>query len=156
KPVVTLERPAPVAAPASKAAAAADDGAEKKNPAPAATPAPATPAPAASVPAASPAPAWSAEGLTAGERLDPAKADALVQAIADLHVDGVLGTQPQPDWLQDPPLLRVTITDGADKPVTWTIVKAKAGDTHILKASDRPWYFELKSWDAQPLLDAAA
>src|SRR5262249_56913973 len=117
------------------------DGARAAPPAPATRPA---------------APAWSAEGLASGERLDPAKADALVQAIANLHVDGVLGTQPQPEWQQDPPRLRVTLTDGTDKPVTWTIVKAKTGDTNILKASDRPWDFELKSWAAQPLLDAAA
>ena len=144
KPPLTLQRPAPVAG-ASKDAQGSDDGGADKNAAPPA----ATPAPA-------PAPAWSADGLTAGDRLDPAKADALVQAVANLHVSSVLGTQEQPDWQQDPPRLRVTIDDAAGKPVTWTIVKAKTGDMHVLKASDRPWYFELKSWDAQPLLAAAA
>ncbi|HUL68405.1 MAG TPA: DUF4340 domain-containing protein [Burkholderiaceae bacterium] len=136
KPTVTLSRPSP----ASKDAQASDDGsAEKKDHASAAA-----------------APAWSADGLGAGEQLDQAKADALVQAITNLRVDSVLGTQAQPDWQQDPPQLRVTVADAANKSVTWTIVKPKSGDVHVLKASDRPWYFELKSWSAKPLLDAAA
>ncbi|HTT11291.1 MAG TPA: DUF4340 domain-containing protein [Burkholderiaceae bacterium] len=138
KPVVTLQRAAPVAA--SKDPQASDYGsAEKKE---------RTSSP--------PAPVWSAEGLAAGQHLDQGRADALVQAIANVRVDGVLGTQEQPDWQQDPPRLRVTIADAANKTVTWTLVKPKAGDLQVLKASDRPWYFELKSWSAQPLLDAAA
>lgn len=138
KPAVTLRRAAPPAG--NKDPQASDDGAAEKK------------APANNTAAS----AWSAEGLGASERLDPAKADALAHAIANLRVDSVLGTQAQPEWQQDPPRLRLTITDAADKAVTWTIVKSKSGDTHVLKASDRPWYFQLKSWDAQPLLDAAA
>ncbi len=149
KAPIVLQRPAPAGA---KDAAASDGGGddakhESKGAAGSA---------AKSDPKAAPAPAWSAEGLGAGERLDPAKADALAHAVAGLKVDDVLGTQPQPDWQQEPPRLRLTLTDASDKSVTWTIVKPKSGDTHVLKASDKPWYFELKSWDAQPLLDAAA
>jgi hypothetical protein len=136
KPMVTLSRPTS----ASKDAQGSDDGTvEKKEHANAAPP-----------------PVWSAEGLATGEQLDQGKADGLVQAITNLRVDSVLGTQAQPDWEQDPPQLRVTVADAANKSVTWTIVKPKSGDAHVLKASDRPWYFELKSWSAQPLLDAAA
>jgi hypothetical protein len=138
KPVVTLQHAAPAAG--NKDPSAADDGAaEKKERANSA-----------------PAPAWSADGLATGQNLDQARANALAQAIANLRVDSVLGTQAQPDWQQDPPRLRVTIADAGNKSVTWTLVKAKAGDVHVLKSSDRPWYFELKSWSAQPLLDAAA
>jgi hypothetical protein len=165
KPVVTLHRPAP---PSSKEAAENDGGGgdkkgEAKAEAKGETSAGAQgeaksdakgEAKSASDSAAQRA--WSADGLNGSERLDPAKADALARTIANLRIDNVLGTQPQPDWQQEPPQLRLTLTDANDKSVTWTIVKPKTGDSHVLKASDKPWYFELKSWDAQPLLDAAA
>lgn len=138
KPAITLHRPAPAGA--GKNAAANDDGGGDKK----------------GEPSRTPPPAWAADGMVGGERLDPPKVEALVQAIANLRVDGVLGTQAQPDWQQEPPRLRLTIADAGDKTVTWSIVKPKSGDAHVLKASDRPWYFELKNWDAQPLLDAAA
>lgn len=103
-----------------------------------------------------PAPTWSAAASSGVRHVDQARAAALVEAIANLRVDGVLGTQPRPEWQQEPPRLRLTITGTGAAAVTWTVTKPKAGDVHVLKASDRPWYFELKSWDAQPLLDAAA
>ena len=138
KPAVTLQRAAPAAA--NKEPSSSDDGAAEKK----------------EKPIAAPAPAWSADGLAPGHNLDQGRANALAQAIANLRVDSVLGTQAQPDWQQDPPRLRLTLADASNKPVTWTLVKAKSGDVHVLKSSDRPWYFELKSWSAQPLLDAAA
>lgn len=148
KPAVTLRRAA--AAATGKETQASDDGAAEKK---GANEADAKKDGAASRPAA---PAWSAEGLGANERVDPAKVDELVQSITHLRVDGVLGTQPQADWPKDAPALRVTLADAQDKTVTWTFTKLKPDGTHVLKASDRPWYFELKSWDASPLLDAAS
>jgi hypothetical protein len=96
---------------------------------------------------------WEAAGE---HRVDAARAAALVEAIANVRVDAVLGTEPKPQWRQDRPELRLTLTDTQGKSVVWTISKADGGDTHVLKASDRPWYLELKSWNARPLLDAAA
>ena len=100
--------------------------------------------------------AWRADGLDADRKLDATKARALADAIAHLEVDGVLGTQPRPEWHQDQPELTLTLKDTKGHATTWTLSKPASGDTHVLKASDRPWYLELKSWHAQPLLDAAA
>jgi hypothetical protein len=158
KPAIALRRAAPAAP--GKEAQASDDGAAEKqgaNEADAkrddAKKDAAKKDDAASKPAA---PAWSAEGLGTNERIDPAKVDELVQSIANLRVDGVLGTQPQPEWQKETPALRVTLAGAQDKTVTWTLTRIKPDGTHVLKTSDQPWYFELKSWDASPLLDAAA
>lgn len=139
KPTITLHRTPPAGA-GGETKGNDDGGADKKDPAK----------------DAGTTAEWSADGLGADQHVDQVKADDLVQAIANLRVDSVLGTQPQASWEQDPPRLRLTIADTKDKAVTWTLAKAKTGDIHVLKASDRPWYFELKSWDAKPLLDAAA
>jgi hypothetical protein len=148
KPAITLRRvPAPAG---NKDAQASDDGANEKNEGDKKD------TDKKDHTNHAPASMWSAEGLGAGQQLDQAKAVALAEAIANLRVDSVLGTEAQPDWQQEVPRLRLTVADAQDKAVTWTIVKPKSGDAHILKASDWPWYFELKSWDAQPLLDAAA
>jgi hypothetical protein len=154
KPALTLSRPAP---PAGKETQASDDGTNKsetkkeeakKDPAKNEDSKKEDAAKAAT-------PVWSAEGLSATERLDPAKVDELLQAIANLRVDSVLGKEPQADWPQEP-RLRLSIADAKATNVTWTLIKPKSGDSHVLKSSDRPWYFELKNWDAKPLLDAAA
>ncbi|HSN34685.1 MAG TPA: DUF4340 domain-containing protein [Ideonella sp.] len=100
--------------------------------------------------------AWRADGLDDGRRLDASKAAALADAIANLKVDRVLGTAARAEWQQDRPELTLTLKDAKGQATTWTLSKARSGDTHVLKASDRPWYLELKSWNAQPLLDAAA
>jgi hypothetical protein len=91
-----------------------------------------------------------------GKRVDDGRAQALAASIANLRIDAVLGTQPLPDWQQDRPQLHMTLKDAQDQAVTWALSKPKTGDSYVLKASDRPWYFELKEWAAKPLLDAAA
>jgi hypothetical protein len=96
---------------------------------------------------------WEAVG---GGRVDEARATALADAIVNLKVDAVLGAEPKPEWRQDQPELRLTLKDAQGKTVVWNISKAKSGESHVLKASDRPWYLEVKSWNARPLLEAAA
>ncbi len=102
-----------------------------------------------------PMPAWKAEGLAAGENLEPTRAEALVRAIAGVRVDGVFGTQAKPEWQQGRPELSLTLVTKDGKRTSWTLFKPKTGDSHVLKSSDRSWYLELKSWSAKPLLDAA-
>ncbi len=102
-----------------------------------------------------PKPTWKSEGLPAGQSLDPTRAEALVQAVSGLRVDGVLGTQVKPEWQQDQPDLTLRLRNQKGEEVTWTLSKPKTGDFQVLKASDRPWYLELKQWSAKPLLDAA-
>lgn len=98
---------------------------------------------------------WQASGLPPGKKLDEKQVAALTGAIARLEFDQVLGTEPKPEWQQERPELRLDLTAADGKRVTWTLSKPAQGDFHVLKASDQPWYVELKTWNAKPLLDAA-
>ena len=102
-----------------------------------------------------PVSAWRGEGLAEGESLDPAKADALVRALTGLRIDGVLGTEARPEWQQDKPLVTFGIEDRDGKRQDWILSKPSAGNMHVLKASDRPWYFDLKEWNVKSLLESA-
>ncbi|MBS0448664.1 MAG: DUF4340 domain-containing protein [Proteobacteria bacterium] len=99
---------------------------------------------------------WQAQNLPAGAKLDAKRAAALADALADVKVDAVLGRTAVADWQQDQPELTLTTKDAAGKSTTWVLSKRKSGDSHVLKASDRPWFVELQPYHAQPLLDAAA
>lgn len=99
---------------------------------------------------------WDEPGLPADRRIDANQAAALAHAIADLKVDAVLGTSAKAEWQQDQPQLALTFRNGGSAPVTWTLSKPKQGDFLVLKASDHPWFLEVKSYDARPLLDASA
>jgi hypothetical protein len=99
---------------------------------------------------------WRAEGLAEDEQLNTVQAEALVRAITELRVDGVLGTEVQPEWQQDQPLLALRLEKRDGETVLWTLSKPEKGDLHVLKASNRPWYLELEEWNAKPLLEAAA
>ncbi len=111
---------------------------------------------AASAPAASGG--WTAEGLAAGEKLDPDKAQALAAQIASLRVDGLADAQPggaaKPAVPAGPPLLKLTLENGGGPAQTWSLWQPKAGGDVTLQASGRPWPLTLKSWTADPLLKA--
>ncbi|MCX8004035.1 MAG: DUF4340 domain-containing protein, partial [Burkholderiaceae bacterium] len=79
---------------------------------------------------------WTGEGEFAA---DESRARALVEAIANLRVDAVLGTEPQPQWRLDQAALKLTLKDNQGKSASWVLVKLPDGESHVLKASDRPW-----------------
>jgi Domain of unknown function (DUF4340) len=98
---------------------------------------------------------WQVPGLASGKRVDEDQAAALANAIDNLQVDEILGTEVKPEWKQNPPALTLALTNKNGKRATWTLTKPAKGDFYVLKASDRPWYLELKAWNARPLLNAA-
>lgn len=100
--------------------------------------------------------AWQAPALPAGQGLDAAQVSVLLGTIGSLRVDGVLGKEARPEWQQDAPDLTLGFKNQQGKAVSWALAKTRSGDTYVLKASDQPWYLELKPAGAQPLLDAAA
>jgi len=102
------------------------------------------------------APAWQLASPPPDKRLDEAAVKALVAAIDGVRVDQVLGTEAKAVWQQDKPELQVVLKDEKGKSVEWTLSKAEKGEYQVLKASDKPWYVQLKPWTANPLLLAAA
>jgi hypothetical protein len=83
--------------------------------------------------------------------------------MAGIKVNAVLGTAARPEWQTPELTLSFKGTQGAAS--TWTIYKQpskepgkdpiKEVETYVLKASDRPWYLEVKAWNGRPLLDVA-
>jgi len=103
-----------------------------------------------------PAAAWTAPALGAGQQIDSAHVEALARDVAQIHVDGVLGTSAQPDWQQDHPALTLKLQDAASHSIDWTLSKPKNGDFYVLKSSLHPWYFSISSMLAQQIIDAGA
>jgi hypothetical protein len=90
-----------------------------------------------------------------GRELNTRRAQALADMIGRLRIDGVLGNKPQDDWNVDKPSLRLVLATAKGEPVTWSISKMASGDDYVLKASDKPWYFQLKNYTGKPLLEGA-
>jgi len=150
---LTLVRQA--SAPSAGTAAAAASSAAASAPAPAAAMAAAPAASAASSASAAAAPSWRAEGLGPHERLDPAAADKLAGALADLRFNGLRGRDDaaRKDLTTPELTLRVQRRDG--RQVDYRLYKLPAGEDHALVLSSRPETFTLASWQAKPLIDAA-
>lgn len=99
---------------------------------------------------------WSAPALGSGQQIDTAHVEALARDVAQVHVDGVLGTSPQPDWQQEHPALTLKFQDAAAHSIEWTLSKPKSGDFYVLKSSLHPWYFSVSSTLGKQMIDASA
>lgn len=99
---------------------------------------------------------WTAPELKGAEHLDDAHVAALVQQVASLRADAVLGTAAQPEWQQEHPALTLLLRDGKSQEQQWVLSKPSAGDFYVLKTSGHPWYFSISSASGRALADAAA
>jgi hypothetical protein len=108
---------------------------------------------AASAPLAS---AWLAQGLHASERLDTAAADKLAAALADLHFNALRGRDDAARKELTKPQLTLALRRRDGQRVDYTLYKLPAGDDFALVLSTRPETFTLASYQAKPLIDAAA
>jgi len=100
---------------------------------------------------------WVQTNPTAGHELDSSSVDALARDISSLHVQGVLGTQPKPEWQLDHAALGLTMKTAASPPadVTWTLAKPSTGDFYVLKSSQYPWFFQVDTGTGKQLIDAS-
>ena len=98
---------------------------------------------------------WTDPSLKGDQRIDSAHAESLVQQLAQLHVDTVLGTAAKPEWQQEHPALALTLKDDKSQSVQWTLSKPASGDFYVLKSSAHPWYFSVSATAGKQLLDAS-
>jgi hypothetical protein len=108
--------------------------------------------------AASAAPAaatWRADGLQGDERLDPAAADKLAAALADLRFDALRGRDDSARKDLTTPLLTLQVQRRGGARIGYTLYKLASGDGDALVVSNRPETFTLAAYRAKPLLDAA-
>lgn len=112
---------------------------------------------AAATPASSPAgsepapPAWRASGLPKGASLDPAAAEALVNAVADLSIAGV--AEPKAVSVPDTLVVSVRRTGGAQ--VEYRLAKPSTGADWTLRTSARPETLRVAAYAAEALQRAA-
>ncbi len=99
-------------------------------------------------------PVWTASGLAEGDNLDLQQANKLAASITALEVSKVLGIEAVAGYRQDSPELELSLMRTGSGSVSWVMSKPEQGDAYVLKSSDRPWYFEVPAWAANPLLQA--
>ncbi|HWW20812.1 MAG TPA: DUF4340 domain-containing protein, partial [Steroidobacteraceae bacterium] len=98
---------------------------------------------------------WTDPALTGDRHVDSTHAEAFAQQVTQLRVDGVLGTEPKPEWQQDHPALRLELKDDKSHSVDWLLSKPTSGDFYVLKSSLHPWYFSVSSSAAKAMIDAS-
>lgn len=97
---------------------------------------------------------WRASGLSADEALNPKQADALARALDNLRIDAIR-TDAEALFAQAAPVLTLVIKT-ADEERRYQLRKLDDDDAgYLLKASQVAWIAELKSWNAEPLINSA-
>ncbi len=87
--------------------------------------------------------------LVRGDKAEPLHdvvATPVVDAVAGLSINSVLGTKEDPTYNADSLVLscRLTLKDG--KTVAYAFFKPKDRSCHVLKISDKPWYLAVDDW----------
>jgi len=93
---------------------------------------------------------WSLADLGEDEKQDQDAVNDLLRRIANLNFRGVLGSENNPEYGQDAPALRFTVTL-EDKSLDYVLSKHADSEDYVLKVSDRPYYFRLSRYDAEDL-----
>jgi hypothetical protein len=83
---------------------------------------------------------WELAGLPAGETLDQAKVDTLLQQVTTVRMARPLGTEDRPEYGMANPLAMVVIR-AAGKEVVLTIGAQEAADlSYVVRSSESPYY----------------
>jgi hypothetical protein len=98
---------------------------------------------------------WQGEKLGEGETLKQPGATALVQKLAGLDIDSVLGKKPQPDYGLQTPALALSVRRKDGKTLEYRLGKRDKQHDYVLKVSSRPEYFRLPAFTGDALVKAA-
>ncbi|MGQ9426546.1 DUF4340 domain-containing protein [Gilvimarinus sp. F26214L] len=103
-----------------------------------------------------PGPQWIARsGLEGGERLDVKAAERLAGLVANLEYSEVLGREAKADYGLEAPVLELNVTREEAETLLYQVGKSPETEEYTLKVSNRPEYFRLPAYRANPLLDAS-
>ena len=104
--------------------------------------------------AATSVPVWQAGGSTSGT-LKADAADKLAKMLAELRIGSVLGKDDQPGYGLKTPKLTLSVKRKSGERLTYRIGKMPNKEDYVLKVSGRDEYFELPTYTAEPLIQAA-
>jgi len=93
--------------------------------------------------------------LKAKEQTNEEAAGALLESLATLHIDGLLGTKAEPDYHLDKPDLEVKVTRKDGDVLDYRFSKPANASYYVLKRSDLGDYFKLAGFAVKPIRDEA-
>lgn len=89
--------------------------------------------------------------LKSDQQTNAEQAEALLDKIANLKVQEVLGTEAKPDFGQNKHSISLTLKDGSA--VDYTISQPKDQNYYVLKSSTRPEYFKIPTYTLDPIFN---
>ena len=92
--------------------------------------------------------------LTDQEETDAQQAKALLDKLAGLRIESVLGSEAKPEYRQDEPELEIKLTRKDGEPLSYRFSKPKDAAYYVLKRSDRADYFKLAEYVVDPIKQA--
>jgi hypothetical protein len=100
------------------------------------------------------APTWQVVSSTPAT-LKPDAADKLAKLLAELRIGSVLGKEDQGSYGLKTPKLTLSVTRKNGERLAYQLGKMPGKEDYVLKVSNRDEYFELPTYTAEPLLQAA-
>jgi len=92
--------------------------------------------------------------ISAAESTDAKAAGTLLDKIADLHIQSLLGTEAKPEFRQDKPELEFKVTRKNGDVLDYRLSKPKEGAYYVLKRSDLDDYFKVAEYTVKPLKES--
>ena len=78
---------------------------------------------------------------------------SLVDKVAKLRIESVLGRDEEPAYRQGDPTLRVNLLPGQGPAVTYTFSQPEGETYYVLKSSDRPHYMKVAPYAMDGITD---
>jgi hypothetical protein len=96
---------------------------------------------------------WLVTGLGEQEATDPEAAKALVDTLAALRIQSLLGSEDKAAYRQDAPALELKLRGEGDDDLTYRFSKPEGEAHYVLKRSDLDYYFKVPEFSVEPLLE---
>ena len=94
------------------------------------------------------------DDLAPGETVKAEAVTRLVNSLAGMRVEAVLGNSDKPEYGLDKPELTCSFVLASDKKQTWRFGKPEKEQYHVLKSSNSDLFFKVADSQVQPLLNA--
>jgi hypothetical protein len=87
------------------------------------------------------------------EKTDTEAVRSLLNRLAGLRIQSLLGVEAEAEYRQDAPVLEIKLTPKEGEPMTYRISQPAEASYYVLKRSDLDYYFKLPEFSVQPLLE---
>ncbi|MDJ0806571.1 MAG: DUF4340 domain-containing protein [Gammaproteobacteria bacterium] len=92
-------------------------------------------------------------GLTDGQEADKDAIDELVDKLATLRVQSLLGTETKPEYQQDAPELEIELALNGGDALSYRISKPEGESYYVLKRSDLDYWFKVPDYTVEPIME---